>query len=376
MGNRNLFRLSRFILLKVPYLFRFLARFRSAQKRLLIIKADAIGDYILFRNFIEVIKNSEKFKGFRIDLLGNKLWEDIALTYDQKFVDNFIFLNLNDLYMAPLQTFKLGWRLFRSNYLTVLQPTYTRTLVGDGIAALTGSRDIIGFESDMEGILPRYKAKTDKFYQKPLLAGNDIHFEFDRAKFFFETVLNQKLAIKQPFLPIVKNTGNYVLIFPGAGIAKRSWEPARFLELSRRIIKNTTKQIILAGGPGEINTGELLMKELPPDRVTNTIGKTSLTELIVKIADAELVVSNETSAIHIAASVGVRSVCILGGGHFGRFAPYPRHIQNQPICLFEKMDCFNCNWQCIYQTPANEPFPCVANVDLENVWQTISGLLA
>src|ERR1700730_15679538 len=108
MANRNLFRLSRFVLLKVPYVFRFLARFRSPKKRLLIIKADAIGDYILFRNFIELVKKSGKFKDHRIDLVGNKLWQDIALTYDREFIDNFIFLNLNEPYTAPLQTLKLG----------------------------------------------------------------------------------------------------------------------------------------------------------------------------------------------------------------------------------------------------------------------------
>ena len=366
--GRNLFRLSRFILLKVPYVFRLIARFRSPQKRLLIIKADAIGDYILFRNFIELVKNSEKFKDHRIDLIGNKLWQDIALTYDREFIDNFIFLNLNDLYTAPLQTFKLGWRLFLNNYQTVLQPTYTRTLVGDGIAALTGSRNIIGFESDLEGILQRYKTKTDKFYS--LLVSDDANtrFEFDRTKFFFETVLGQKLTIQKPYLPVEKKAKNGIVIFPGAGAAKRSWEPGKYLELIQLIIKHTSKQVILAGGPGEIETGETLMKELPPDRVTNFIDQTSLTELIGLIADAELVVSNETSAIHIAAAVDTRAVCILGGGHFGRFAPYPENIQNSPVCLFEKMDCFNCNWQCIYKTAQNEPFPCISALSVEKVW--------
>ena len=375
MGNRNLFRLSRFILLKLPYVFRFLGRFRATQNRLLIIKADAIGDYILFRSFIELVKNSDKFKGHRIDLLGNKLWQDIALTYDRQFVNNFIFLNLDDLYTAPLQTLKLGWRLFRSNYQTVLQPTYTRTFAGDGVAALTGSGNIIGFESDLEGILLRYKTKTDKFYKVLVPDTTNIRFEFDRTRFFFETVLRQKLDIQKPHLPVEKNAADTIIIFPGAGITKRSWEPGKFLELIQLIIKHTSKQIILAGGPAERQTGELLTRALPAATVTNLIGQTSLTGLIGLIADAALVISNETSAVHIAAAAGTKAICILGGGHFGRFAPYPENIQNAPLCLFEKMACFNYNWQCIYKTAENEPYPCIAMVSLEKVWVEVQAAL-
>jgi len=375
MGNRNLFRLSRFILLKIPYVFRFLARFRAPKKRLLIIKADAIGDYILFRNFIELVRNSEKFKDYQVDLLGNPLWQDIALNYDRPFINNFIFLNLNQLYAAPLQAFKLGVRLFRNNYETVLQPTYTRTLIGDGVAALTGSRNIIGFESDLEGIRPRYKAKTDKFYHQLLPLPGHIHFEFDRTKFFFESVMEQPLAIQKPSLNVVKSVKKGVLVFPGAGVFKRSWEPAKFLELVNLIIKNTSLQITLAGGPGEIKTGEGLMKELPPGRVRNLIGQTSLPDLIRLIADAGLVIGNETSAIHIAAAVDTKAVCILGGGHFGRFAPYPGKNAYGPFCLYEKMDCFKCNWQCTYKTTADQPYPCVSAISVEQVWAQVKAVL-
>jgi hypothetical protein len=84
--NRNLFRLTRFILLKLPYLFRFLARFRKPAKRLLIIKTDAIGDFILFRNFIEEVKLSLKYRDYEIELLGNELWKDLVLAYDSRYL--------------------------------------------------------------------------------------------------------------------------------------------------------------------------------------------------------------------------------------------------------------------------------------------------
>lgn len=101
--NRNLFRLTRFVLLKFPAIFKFFAKFRRQQKRLLIIKTDAIGDYILFRNFIEVVKRSDLYRDYEIDLLGNVLWQDIALKYDQPYIENFIFIKANALYGSPLK---------------------------------------------------------------------------------------------------------------------------------------------------------------------------------------------------------------------------------------------------------------------------------
>src|SRR5471030_665385 len=89
--NRNLFRLTRFVLLKLPGLFWFFSLFRKQKKRLLIMRTDVIGDYILFRNFIEVVRTSEKYKDYQVHLLGNPVWKDIALQYDGDFIDGFLF---------------------------------------------------------------------------------------------------------------------------------------------------------------------------------------------------------------------------------------------------------------------------------------------
>jgi ADP-heptose:LPS heptosyltransferase len=373
--NRNLFRITRFILLNLPGLLEFFSKFREPRKRLLIIKTDAIGDYILFRNFLEIVKGAETFKGYQIDLLGNNLWSDIALQYDRQFIDEFLFITPDNLYEAPLKTMKLGWELFKNNYETVLQPTYARTFINDGLGAFTAAKQIIGFEGDTERISAKYKAKTDEFYTQRLQLPGDISFEFDRSRFFFESVLKHPVNISAPFLP-AKNEGKYgIVIFPGAGVSKRGWEKEKFLDLIKLVKKRSSEPVFLAGGPEELQTGDYLTANLPPKSVDNLIGKTSLVQLIDLIGNAALVIANETSAIHIAAAVKTKSVCILGGGHFGRFAPYPEHMENKPLCVFEKMECYHCNWNCIFKTGENEPYPCVSTISLEKVWQAVVPLL-
>jgi ADP-heptose:LPS heptosyltransferase len=374
--NRNLFRITRVILLKLPVILGFFAKFRKPRKRLLIIKTDAIGDYILFRNFIEEIKISVKYADYKIDVLGNPLWKGLALQYDAHFVNQFVFTKAERLYEQPWQTFKLGWQLFVNNYNVVLQPSYSRTLITDGLAGLTAAKQVIGFVSDNERILPKYKDKTDRFYTQLLQLPNEIYFEFDRTKYFFERVIGQPIALNGPSIGEFDTDKKGIVIFPGAGIIKRSWEADKFLALIKLIREQTQAIIYLSGGPSEVVIGDFIEQNLPPGTVTNLINKTTLPDLVELIGGAALIISNETSAIHIASATNTTCVCILGGGHFERFAPYPLHIINRPICVYEKMPCYCCNWNCIYVTQPDQPHPCVGNVQLADVWQAVVSFLA
>ncbi|MES2265317.1 MAG: glycosyltransferase family 9 protein [Bacteroidota bacterium] len=373
--NRNLFRLTRFILLKLPKLMRFVGKFRKPAKRLLLIKTDAIGDYILFRNFIEITKLSEKYSDYKIDLLGNRLWQDVALQYDDRYLHKTYFISPASFYEAPLKTLKLGWQLFTNNYEVVLQPTYTRVFITDGLAALTAAKQIIGYQSDNEGITPRYKNKTDKFYTQLLPLTDDAYFEFHRNRYFFETALGIALSIKQPSIPTPNNSRNGIAILPGAGAFKRGWEKEKFLELITRLLTQKAQPIYLVGGPGEAENGNYLMQNLPAGSVIDRINQTSLPQLIELIGNSVLLISNETGATHIAAASQTPSVCILGGGHFERFAPYPDDVIYKPVCVYEKMPCYYCNWLCIYKTEEQQPFPCVSAVKVDDVWRAVSRFL-
>jgi ADP-heptose:LPS heptosyltransferase len=373
--KRNLFRLTRFILLKLPYLLRFINRFRTPNKRILIIKTDAIGDYVLFRNFLEVVKASEKFKDHEIDLLGNAVWQDIALWYDKPFVSGFRFVKPDDLYESPMQLLKLAWSFFRSNYDLVLQPSYSRTFIGDGLAGITGAINIIGFESDEERIAPKYKRKTDQFYSERLILPKPYYFEFDRTRYFFEQVLKHPVDLAGPHFPEKKTGKHGVTLFLGAGNTKRGWQTENFLQLMELIMGETQQPIHLVGGPEAEESAAYLQSIFPEDSVINLVGKTTLPQLIDHIARTGLVICNETSAVHIAAACGTKAVCILGGGHFERFAPYPEHVYSRTVFVFEKMPCYYCNWLCIFDMPPTEPFPCVANVTLAKVWQATQQLL-
>ena len=74
---------------------------------MLILRTDAIGDYILFRNFIKYIKESEKYRHYSIALCGNELWKDLAENYDNEFVDSFIWIDKTKFFRTSGWTYTI-----------------------------------------------------------------------------------------------------------------------------------------------------------------------------------------------------------------------------------------------------------------------------
>jgi len=370
--NKKKFRLVRFILLKISRLFHFLARFRTPEKRILLVKIDAIGDYILFRNFLEVLKDSEKYKDYQIELLGNNSWKDIALEYDKDVVSNFYFINEDPLYEKPQEVFKLGWMLFKRKYEVVLQSTYSRTLMGNGLAALASGKESIAYNSDNEHH-PRYKKQTDKLYTRLLELPLHIHHEYERNHFFFQEVTNQEERQMAPLsLPFRKSEKSGILIFAGSSWIKKNWEKEKFLEIIKRLLLHTSDTIILAGGPAEIPITSYLLGNLSEtSRIIDTTGKSSLPDLIQIVASSRLVISNDTNTVHIAAATQTPVICILGGGHFGRFMPYSEKMAFKPVCIFDEIPCYNCSWNCKFYEDNGNPYPCISRINIERVWNSI-----
>ena len=65
------------------------------RKSLLLVRLDAIGDYVLFRNFIKLLKKNQKYNDYTITLLGNSVWKNLSKELDYEYVDDFIWLDRN-----------------------------------------------------------------------------------------------------------------------------------------------------------------------------------------------------------------------------------------------------------------------------------------
>jgi len=99
-------------------------------------------------------------------------------------------------------------------------------------------------------------------------------------------------------------------INPGAtyGSAKR-WYPEEFAKVANHFSK--THDIVIFGGPNEIDIANEVEKLIHVD-VVNLAGKTSIAELIEKVAGLHLFVTNDSGPMHIAASYKVATVTLFG----------------------------------------------------------------
>jgi ADP-heptose:LPS heptosyltransferase len=299
-------------------------------KSLLIIRLDSIGDYILFRNFLELLRNHEKYRNYKITLCGNVIWKDIAINYDNKFLDEFVWIDRFKFRSNIFYKYKILKNLYQKGFEIVIETIFTRELLyGDLLVKACHSKVSIG---SLPSPNKDFKTRvfTNSFYSKLINTVNENLFEFERNKRFFSSLLDLKINIKKPYFnwerSIYDGTKNYMVIFPGAKDDFRRWSKDNFAGIVNYLIDNYNYKIIICGSKSEIPIAKYISNKVNSSRVLNLTGGITVNKLIEIIGNAELLISNETVAPHIAVAVNCEFICISNGNHFGRFHPYPSNI--------------------------------------------------
>ena len=305
-------------------------------KSLLLIRLDAIGDYVLFRNFIEVLKKSEKYKEYKITLLGNIAWKDLSEELDREFVDEFIWLDRNKFNKDLVYRYKKLREITTKGYEVVLSPVYSREFFyTDTIVKLVHANEKIGSVGDLSNITKWLKKKSDKYYSKLIDARSEIMFEFYRNKEFFEKLLNQKIDLHKPHIDIkkikqknfsFKLPQRYAILFIGASANFKKWNIESFAKVGMWLKRKYDYEIVLCGANSDRDDA-LKFRKYFVGEYLDLVGKTSLVELLYVIYNADLMISNDTSVPHLAVALGKKNIFVIyNGNHYGRFVPYPKDI--------------------------------------------------
>ncbi len=100
-------------------------------------------------------------------------------------------------------------------------------------------------------------------------------------------------------------------INPGAtyGSAKR-WYPEKFAQVARAF--STTHEIVIFGGPNEVEMANDIESQLKGITVSNMAGKTSVEELCARIGGLDIFITNDSGPMHVAAAYQVPTVAIFG----------------------------------------------------------------
>jgi ADP-heptose:LPS heptosyltransferase len=308
---------------------------------LLVIKVDEIGDYVLFRNYLQALRANQPFQVDELHLLGNQAWRSLAEEYDKDVVDQFIWLKPKAFLKQPLYRLQMVRELRCRTYKAIIYPTYSREFfIGDQLVKLAAGDQKISFQNYQHTLSSLKTAISNRYYTTLVETGyTQMYFEFDRLSIFFKTLLDADDELpKRPFIEVrsTEQLGSYqpyVVVAPGAGRPYRIWP----LEYYRKVIQYLNAEgygfhFVVIGGPDDKKKGDFL--ESHEAYVSNYAGSTGLDEIPSILKAAKFVIANETSIPHLAAAVGVPCICLSNGNHYLRYHPYPDHLQAANYYLY------------------------------------------
>jgi ADP-heptose:LPS heptosyltransferase len=351
------------------------------RKGLLLVRLDAIGDFLIWTNVASEYKLA--YPDEKVILIANQYWAQLAKKFphfDEVFeVDIIKFTNKLNYRKKILTT------IYNLNVKIAIQPTFSRSsITGDSIIRASNALEKVAPKGDSNNTISFYKNIFDKFYTKIIDINIDKHeSEFIRNAKFIQNTISTNYTSKIQYIPILgelnedlKITNDYCIIFPGASSIGKQWSAENFIALINKILNIYKIKIYLCGSNLEFKKCQYILNSINSEDVFNFAGKTNLWEFVEFIRNSKFLISNDTSASHIAPLVNTPSICILGGGHFGRFHPYPNHIsENPPIIVNHFMACYSCNWECNISKDFNNPWPCILNINVDLVFNNISKLI-
>jgi len=349
--------------------------------RVLMMRMDALGDFILWLDAARALRQIYPTPSFRVTLVVKNSWATLAREIG--WWDEVRPLDTRAFYWNLRYRLQFLLRVRRDGYEIAIRPQVTHDgFYGESMIRVCGAPTRVGHEGDRGRLSPSEYRRVLGWYTERVPDSDADGHELARNAGMVRHLGRPQYVPSLPDLPRLSNchsvvAGNtdYFVVVPGAQGAGRRWPAARFAEIIGRIQQRTGWLAVLLGSPGERPITEAILRMADGCAVADAVGRTSVPELVETIRGARCVICNETGAIHVAAATETPAFAILGGGHFGRFMPYDVKVADDrplPFPVYGRMGCFGCDWKCIYERQSTEqPYPCVENMTVDGVWRAV-----
>ena len=172
----------------------------------------------------------------------------------------------------------------------------------------------------------------------------------------------------QPKLPTGKR---HWVIGPFSGNAIRDYPAIRWREVFEQLVPSSSPDsLLICGAASQRSKAEefrkMMQGTLP---VTNLCGSLTLVETAGLLLESELVFATESALAHLSVALRRPTIVILGGGHFGLFAPWGMKIA--PVrWITNQVDCYGCNWACIHSSAI-----CIQNIPTSKIVEASMDLI-
>ncbi len=364
---------------------------RQGIKHILIVANNPLGDTIVRMPFYVALREMFPAQKYHIAIVLTKPMTDICKSisiFDEIIESEFLHNNHPIFWIFGKKQFLaniLRWAFFHK--IDIFIPLLrARSLGCDYIFRLTRPNVSISYTFKETGLLfpmaARYqKDHCDKDYTHLLEARKGVHQLDDLSKIL------RLLKGRSMSLPLTRTASmlvsifrnhideslpkKYIVLVPGAGAVDRRWPISRFAEVANRL----GGDFVIVGNSSEIGLGEEISAAMSKDvGIRNLCGRTSLLELGGILANASLVLTNETGTATFSTILQTPTLCLLGGGDFGAFFPNPYYPNAHSI--YHKRDCFLCGWNCPFSTSRNLTAPCIEAISVDEVVAEAQAILA
>lgn len=347
------------------------------------IRTDGLGDLFLWQWTGRYLKDFYKNK--KIYLIVNVHWAGYAQQIP--YWDEIIPVDTLRLRQSPFYRWRTFQLIASKGFSVVVNPIFSRDfLVSDSIARASGAKSRIASPSCSLGLNPYLRKISNSWYTKLIKYNDLLIMEIDK-NIDFLNILTNSINKHQPsdltdnyyepeHLKHSDSLDDYMCFVPKGSIEERNWSVNKYIEVVEYIITHSSLYILVCGERSSRSIAKELILKFGSDRIIDMTGRTTVLEYISIIKDSKFVLATDSSAVHIAASMNIPSVAILGGGHYGRFLPYSKSFSGpHPLCAYEHMECYNCDWECSIPRKKGEPFPCITGVSVSKVVKNVDQIL-
>ncbi len=131
-----------------------------------------------------------------------------------------------------------------------------------------------------------------------------------------------------------------IVVHPGSGdhFPGRRWSPQRFGQLAKRLARSTGARVVLTGLDAEAELIREVLQALGSTASLNLCGQLETRALVALLAEADLLLTNDTGPLHLADALGTRSVALYGPNTPHRYGP--RTVGSRAV--FADLPCSPC----------------------------------
>lgn len=346
----------------------------ARDNKLLIIRIqDGVGDFVVSSGSLRAFR--QLYPSYHIAVLATERFSDLIQSCP--YVDEVILWDVERWQNSHVGKLKFLYSLRMRGFEAVLAPRPARCMAQDLMVQWSGAQSRIGADASFEA---SSRVESDLPYTRLIRTNNDLN-ERERLDCFVRSLSGGVKRHCDPELWLKKADelwairfieshqllpNRWIVVAPGSSsiVIGRRWSVEKYVELLRLLWGEYKIRVVLTGSEDETPLLNHIthLVAIPPMIVAAS--SMNLRQFAALLKHARLCLGNESGPIHMAMAMGIPTVCILGGGHFRKYCPYG----HDPIhkVVYHEMDCFGCDWKCIYSSVR-----CIEHIGVHKVWATL-----